>query len=502
MIPFQRLARAAVFLSVTAVLPVCISAADPILLPNIKSSFGSAEQLLLGRMLGKALYWDEQLGSGNGGRMACASCHYQAGADSHPSRVADGSFVVEGEFTHDGNPRIIRGSLGVRAAEFLGIQLDGDGIPQAYDHVNNLGDWLVTDKNAPAAVDSNSIHNFWDGRANNTFNGVDTTGAPIPPLVTSSGSRSVLIDNASQASQAVGPVNSSVEMAAAGRTAADVGFKMLNAIPLRYQQGDVRDELQYFGYGEAGGYKELIEATFSAGPLDTFLSNTDSGTTITVYTADNEPETRNLTVTESNFSLFFGVSVALYEQSLESVPKKLPNKKQRKAFKEMRCDKCHYEDGRSHAVIGDVGNRPFEATGVERLSTGPGVTVEALNPLSVTPNDEAEPDIGQFKSSHLLNLTLTAPYFHDGSAETLEDMLDFYVRGGDFNLDNVDSHVRPLDATRKEYKRVLRMMRNLTDPRIEAGDYPFAHPSLGIPLRDGVLILQSSDVGGGLEYLQ
>jgi len=502
MMSFERIVLSAFLLSAATVLPVSISRADSVVLPDIESSFASSEQLLFGRMLGKALFWDEQLGSGNGGRMACASCHYQAGVDSHPSRVAEGSFVVDGQLAHDGTPRIIRGSLGVRAADFLGIKLDDDGIPQAYDHVENLGDWLVTDKNAPASVDSNSIHNFWDGRANNTFNGLDITGSPLTPLVTASGTRSVLIDNASQASQAVGPVNSSVEMAAAGRSMADVGFKMLNAIPLSYQQGDVRNELEAFGFGEAGGYKELIEAAFSEGPLDGFISETDSGTFITVYTADNEPETRNLSVTELNFPLFFGVAVALYEQSLESIPRKLPNKKQRKAFKEMRCDKCHYEDGRSHAVIGDVGNRPFEATGVEPLASGPGVTVEALNLLSVTPNDDAEPNIGQFKSNHLFNLTLTAPYCHDGSVETLEDMLDFYVRGGDFNLDNVNSHVRPLDVTRKEYKRVLRMMRNLTDPRIEAGEYPFAHPSLEIPLRDGVLTLQSSDVGGGLEYLE
>ena len=217
-----------------------------------------------------------------------------------------------------------------------------------------------------------------------------------------------------------------------------------------------------------------------------------------LFTQPNgQSETRHLTVTESNFSLFFGLSVALYEQSLESIPEKLPNEKQRKAFEKMRCDKCHYEDGRSHAVIGDVGNRPFAATGVESLQSGPGVTVGALNPWSVTPNDDAEPGIGQFKSNHLFNLPLTAPYFHDGSAETLEDMLDFYVRGGDFNLDNVNSHIRPLDVTRKQYNRVLRMMRNLTDPRIEAGEYPFAHPSLDIPLRSGVLSLQSTDNGGG-----
>ena len=60
MISFRRLVRASVFLLTAALLPVHISAADPVVLRNIESSFGSAEQLLLGRMLGKALFWDEQ----------------------------------------------------------------------------------------------------------------------------------------------------------------------------------------------------------------------------------------------------------------------------------------------------------------------------------------------------------------------------------------------------------------------------------------------------------
>ena len=81
-------------------------------------------------------------------------------------------------------------------------------------------------------------------------------------------------------------------------------------------------------------------------------------------------------------------------------------------------------------------------------------------------------------------------------------MLDFYVRGGDFNQDNVNSHVRQLDVTQREYDLVVTMLKNLTDPRIEEGVYPFAHPSLNIPLPNGdVLRLRSSDEGaGGLAY--
>lgn len=37
-------------------------------------------------------------------------------------------------------------------------------------------------------------------------------------------------------------------------------------------------------------------------------------------------------------------------------------------------------------------------------------------------------DVGQFKVPSMRNLASRAPYFHDGSAETLEEVVDFYVR--------------------------------------------------------------------------
>jgi cytochrome c peroxidase len=55
---------------------------------------------------------------------------------------------------------------------------------------------------------------------------------------------------------------------------------------------------------------------------------------------------------------------------------------------------------------------------------------------------------GAFKAPPLRNVELTGPYFHTGSYLTLRQVVDFYVRGGDFpatNQDSRDPHVVNLD---------------------------------------------------------
>ncbi|MDC0278886.1 hypothetical protein OAL43_01630 [bacterium] len=475
--------------------------ATAVTLPNLASSFASDDQRRLGVLLGKALFWDQQLGSGNGGNYACASCHYSAGADSQPDRINAGTLPAG----HNGSPNVIRGSLGVRYAEFVAVRLERIGseeVSAGVEVFTEPGQYAITDRNAPPAVDSDSIHNFWDGRANYVFNGVDMSGVSIPMSTRGGGLSTLQIAEASQASQAVGPCLSPAEMSSDGRTFADVGYKLCHAVPLRHQTGDIVNELRQLGFGGIGGYDDLIQAAFMGGPLDQFVGDESTGVTTMVQTPDGVIEDRLVSLTEQNFSVFFGVAVGLYEQTLVSIPERLPSKKQIEAFEEMRCHKCHYVDGRSHAVIGEVGNRPFSATGVSPLSVDAGVQTDDQNLDSPVPNFDADEDEGQFKSTHLFNLPLTAPYFHDGSAETLKDMLDFYVRGGDFNERNRNSHVRELDASDAEYRRVLKLMRQLTDPRIEAGLPPFSHPSLTIPLSsEREVYLAPSDVGkGGLHY--
>ena len=470
-------------------------AAD-VVLANGDSAFLTDEAKDAAILLGKALFWDQQLGSGNGGQYACASCHYQAGADSHPARVEAGRL-----------PNGILGSLGVQKSTFTGIACVTDEAgpgalcAQPCDDFAVTGDLGITERNAPPTVDSNSVHNFWDGRANFIFNGVDPSGEEKAALVGAGGVlKSVSIGESSQASQAVGPPNNGVEMAAEGRTFAELGFKLCHVIPFALQNGDIVDQLNSQGLLVPGGYIELIETAFGSGPLAEFVSADPSGVTARVCVSGGPVELCDCSVTEANFSLFFGLAVQAYEQTLVTQPAKRPTRKMRRAFKELRCNKCHHEDGRSHAVVDDLGRRPFAVTGVASLEEDPGVTLANLNLASTVPNDEADAGEGSFKSSHLFNLPLTGPYFHDGSAATLGEMVDFYIRGGNHDLPELDSQVRNLDASKRERRLVIKMMQRLTDPRIASGEAPYNHPSLSLPLGDGTeVILRASDSAEAME---
>jgi cytochrome c peroxidase len=51
---------------------------------------------------------------------------------------------------------------------------------------------------------------------------------------------------------------------------------------------------------------------------------------------------------------------------------------------------------------------------------------------------------------------------HDGSLQTLEEVMDFYNRGGEPNP-NLDGGMRPLDLTREEIADIIEFMKSLTD---------------------------------------
>ena len=64
---------------------------------------------------------------------------------------------------------------------------------------------------------------------------------------------------------------------------------------------------------------------------------------------------------------------------------------------------------------------------------------------------------------HLRNVAASAPYMHDGSLATLEDVLDHYSRGGNGNA-FTDPTIRPLTLTDDERADLLAFLRALTDP--------------------------------------
>ena len=70
-------------------------------------------------------------------------------------------------------------------------------------------------------------------------------------------------------------------------------------------------------------------------------------------------------------------------------------------------------------------------------------------------------DRGVFKTPTLRNIALTAPYMHDGSLATLEDVIELYDRGGNPNP-HLDEELRPLKLTPKEKQVLVAFLRALS----------------------------------------
>jgi cytochrome c peroxidase len=74
--------------------------------------------------------------------------------------------------------------------------------------------------------------------------------------------------------------------------------------------------------------------------------------------------------------------------------------------------------------------------------------------------------MGAFKTPPLRNVALTAPYMHDGSQATLEEVIDFYDRGGEPNP-YLDGGMRPLGLTPQERQDLVALLEALTSDDLD-----------------------------------
>jgi len=79
---------------------------------------------------------------------------------------------------------------------------------------------------------------------------------------------------------------------------------------------------------------------------------------------------------------------------------------------------------------------------------------------------------GAFKTPTVRDAERTAPYFHDGSARTLEDLVDFYAQGGVVKT-NRSGSMKELSLSADEKAQLVAFMRGLTSPA-----RPFVLPEL------------------------
>lgn len=322
---------------------------------------------------GKALFWDMQAGSD--GVQSCASCHFHAGADHrvmnqknpglnrvsgtqiqiknalNPNQLApnpDTTFTGGGTNYHltasdfplsfdiaasakpnFGNNDVIS-SQGVNAGTFNGLS-GGRFEDGTYLNIDPNGFNLalfgptvrrVPPRNSPSAIGAIfNLRNFWDGRANLFFNGVNPFGMLDPRVRVTVADQEggsytqsqlpLMIPFSSLASQAVGPPGSDFEMSLSGRNLQHIGQKLLapGVQPLDRQRVASTDSVlgSYVdtdGRGLNKPYAEFIKDAFQ----EKFWKIDAAGT--------------NLTLMQNNFALFFGLAVQAYEATL--IPDQTP----------------------------------------------------------------------------------------------------------------------------------------------------------------------------------
>jgi len=114
-----------------------------------------------------------------------------------------------------------------------------------------------------------------------------------------------------------------------------------------------------------------------------------------------------------------------------------------------------------------------------RVALAPGQSAVLDAKTLSTIGDPAQPDLGRFEITQdpadrwryrtptLRNVALTAPYMHDGSLATLEEVVAFYDRGGVANP-GLDPRIRPLHLAPQEASDLVSFLRALTGSDLEA----------------------------------
>ncbi|MDD1620580.1 MAG: cytochrome-c peroxidase [Methylococcaceae bacterium] len=314
--------------------------------------------------LGKALFWDTNVGSDG---MACGSCHFHAGADGRvtnqvspggqSSPVANKTFgaAVDGAslgpnhtlglidfplhqrqnpLQHN-SPVIydsdnVVGSAGTFSGEFKSVSRLGssvDNCARSADslfHVGATGTRRVTPRNAPSVINAIFNHrSFWDGRANNVFNGSSpwgdrdaNAGVWVKKNARSVQKQRLQLINSSLASLAMGPPLNTTEMGCNKRTLSDIGRKLLQRRPLESQKVHWSDSvLGGLSFSSPGTLKPGLNTTYSALIRQAFSDKYWSYLRLGEFGGPaNDPYNQM----EANFSMFFGLALQLYESTLIS----------------------------------------------------------------------------------------------------------------------------------------------------------------------------------------
>ncbi len=110
----------------------------------------------------------------------------------------------------------------------------------------------------------------------------------------------------------------------------------------------------------------------------------------------------------------------------------------------------------------------FERIGCATCHGGPMLTNWSMHKLGVAENPaRTTPDEGsgdfRFRTPSLRNVALTAPYMHNGTQATLDDVVDFYLEAKSLHPQVADVDIDPQTVTPAERLALIRFMEALTD---------------------------------------
>lgn len=369
--------------------------------------------------LGKALFWDEQMSSTR--TVACGTCHKASGGgDDLRASTSPSTSTNPGIDQFFGGADDIVASRGVPQNN-----LDGTYLPSTIYGLNEQ----VTGRSSVSYLNAGYQQLlFWDGRASDIFR---------DPIT----SATILNGGGALESQVLGPPVNSTEMAHAGRDWNQVAARIAESRPLALAS-NIPTALQTWIGGRS--YSDLFNETFGS------------------------PD-----VTPARIAL----AIATYERTLytDQAPVDLANagitpltqqeNNGRNVFVNAQCNVCHTAE----LMAVTAGPGAFRYIGVRPQNDDTGrFQVTGING-----------DLGRFKIPSLRNVELRGTFFHNGRFTTLNQVVAFYNRGGDFPGPAVDPAVRPRGlGAQQQADLVAFLKRPLTDPRVTAELPPFDRPTL------------------------
>ncbi|MBK7706201.1 MAG: VCBS repeat-containing protein [Acidobacteria bacterium] len=285
----------------------------------------------------------------------------------------------------------------------------------------------VTGRRAPSYLNAGITTNgsFWDGRATNTFR---------DPLT-----NAILINDwGGLENQVLGPPLSAVEMAHGNRNWTQAAEQIANSKPLALATGIPPSLLNWI---DGRSYPELFEDAFGTPDV------TPSRIALAIATHE-----RTLFSDRTPLDRWASANGTLTAQEDRG----------RDVFVNVNCSFCHGGPVLADQNFHNVGVRPQN---------------EDTGRFAVTGNTN---DRGRFKTANLRNVELRGSYMHNGRFSTLEEVVEFYNRGGDFDATNINRGlVRPLNLTTQQKADLVAFLkRPLTDQRVRDESAPFDRPRL------------------------